>query len=90
MTDRGIMVLCAQETWTPKSGAFITDSGFLVINSGGQEDSTEKTGAGFIVAAGSCFGRGLLSGDRPHGIAQAASLWRGSRSVPSLRSAQRQ
>ena len=53
MRRTGIMIMCVQETWVSKSDVFVTESGFLVVLSGGvgDEEGEERAGVGFIVAS---------------------------------------
>ena len=54
MEREGIGVLCIQETWQTLSDTFVTDTGYLVVLSGGAEDRPDdpedRAGVGFIVA----------------------------------------
>ena len=50
MVSRDIKVLCLQETHVAKSEYRVTDEGFLLIQSGRQDDERESAGVGFLVA----------------------------------------
>ena len=50
MHDRGIGVMCIQETHRANSYHFITEMGFLVILSGTSQGVTKSAGVGFLIA----------------------------------------
>ena len=50
MVSRNIKVLCLQETHVAKSEYRVTEEGFLLIQSGRQDDERESAGVGFLVA----------------------------------------
>ena len=50
MSDRRLHILCIQETHLPGADSYVTDSGFLVILSGGPSGCREYAGVGFVVS----------------------------------------
>ena len=50
MASRDIKALCLPKTHVAKSEYRVTDQGFLLIQSGGQDDERESAGVGFTVA----------------------------------------
>ena len=58
-----IHILCIQETHQPGAFSYVSDSGFLIINSGGLFDAPDHAGVGFIVSPRS---RSFVIGFRKH------------------------
>ena len=50
MEDRGIDILCMQETHVGKSEYIVDESGYLLIHSGREDEEREYAGVGFLVA----------------------------------------
>ena len=49
MDQYNIHIICMQEVRRPLSDYFFTDTGFLVITSGGNGETTEYAGVGFLI-----------------------------------------
>lgn len=74
MLDRGIDILCMQETHRLKSEYFVTEFGCLIILSGSSEGHIEHAGVGFIIAPR--LRRSIEAGISANGIQQVESEWR--------------
>ena len=50
MLEKGLDVLCLQETYISGADSYLTEEGFLIILSGGPQGAREYAGVGFLVA----------------------------------------